>query len=105
MSIKFDCKFNIKYNFKNIDKIMKNLPKAIEEGIEDVLKNIQGCAVRLEKGNHKDGILVEMIDTSNMEVKGRVYTSKDKLPFAMFEHWGTRTICRNATYRNNKTFR
>lgn len=30
-----------------------------------------------------------MIDTSTKEVKGRVYTNKDKFPWAMFEHFGT----------------
>lgn len=89
MSIKFNCKINIKHNFKNIEKVISELPKVIEQSAEEVLKNIQGYAIRLEKGHHEDGILVEMIDSSNMEVKGRVYTSKEKLPFAMFEHFGT----------------
>lgn len=89
MSIKLNCKVKVKHNFKKIDKITKELPKTIEQSVEDVLKNIQGYAVKLEKGHHEDGILMEMIDTSNMEIKGRVYTSKDKLPFAMFEHFGT----------------
>ncbi len=30
-----------------------------------------------------------MIDMSTKEVKGRVYTDKDKFPWAMFEHFGT----------------
>ena len=45
--------------------------------------------LRLEKGNNEEGILVEMIDMSTKEVKGRVYTDKDKFPWAMFEHFGT----------------
>lgn len=89
MSIKLNCEIKVKHNFKKIEKIIQELPKTIEQSIEDVLKNIQGYAIKLEKGNHEDGILVEMIDTSNMEVKGRVHTSKDNLPFAMFEHFGT----------------
>ena len=104
MSIKFDCKVNVRHNYKKIEKIIKQLPKTIEQSIEDVLKSIQGYAIKLEKGHHEDGILVEMIDTSNMEVKGRVYTSKEKMPWSMFEHWGTRTICRNGTCWNNKAF-
>lgn len=37
----------------------------------------------------RNGILVEMMDMSTKEVKGRVYTDKDKFPWAMFEHFGT----------------
>ncbi len=89
MSIKFNCEVKVRHNFKKIDKIIKELPNTIKESVEDVLKNIQGYAIKLEKGNHEDGILVEMVDTSNMEVKGRVYTSKEKMPWSMFEHFGT----------------
>ncbi len=103
MSIKLNCDVKVKHNFKKIDKIIKELPNTIKESVEDVLKNIQGYAIKLEKGNHEDGILVEMVDISNMEVKGRVYTSKEKLPFAMFEHWGTRTICRITSCWNYRT--
>ena len=89
MSIKLICEVKVKHNFKKINKITQELPKTIEQSIEEVLKNIKGYAVKLEKGHHDDGILIEMIDTSNMQVKGRVYTDKDKMPFAMFEHFGT----------------
>ena len=37
----------------------------------------------------KNGILCELIDTKNNEVKGRVYTDKVKMPYALFEHFGT----------------
>lgn len=37
----------------------------------------------------QNGILVEMVDMSSKEVKGRIYTDKDKFPWAMFEHYGT----------------
>ena len=37
----------------------------------------------------QNGILVEIVDMSSKEVKGRVYTDKDKFPWAMFEHYGT----------------
>ena len=67
MGIKFNCDVKIKHNFKKIDRIIKNLPNTIKESVEDVLKNIQGYAIKLEKGHHEDGILVEMIDASTME--------------------------------------
>ena len=74
---------------RKINKIVTELPKNVEESIEEVLKNIQGYAIKLEKGHNEQGILVEMIETSTMEVKGKVYTSKENMPYAIFEHWGT----------------
>lgn len=47
--IKFNCECKVKHNFKNIDNIIKKLPQTISESVEDVLKNIQGYAIRLEK--------------------------------------------------------
>lgn len=70
MGIKFKCEIKGLDNLeKKINKIVTELPKKVEESIEDILKNIQGNAIRLEKGHNEDGILVEMVDTSNMKVK------------------------------------
>lgn len=70
MGIKFKCEIKGLDNLeKKINKIVTELPKKLEESIEDILKNIQGNAIRLEKGHNEDGILVEMVDTSNMKVK------------------------------------
>lgn len=97
--MKFDCEIKVKHNYKNIDTIIKNLPKTISESIEDVLKNIQGYAIRLEKGHKEDGILVEMIDMSTKEVKGKVYADPSKFmtengqSYLWFEYFGTRQIC------------
>lgn len=90
MGISFKCEIRgLNKLEKKLDKIAKELPKKIEESTEDILKNIQGCAIRLERGHNEKGILVEMIEMSSMKVKGRVYTSKETMPHAMFEHWGT----------------
>lgn len=90
MAVKFKCEIKgLNKLEKKMNKITKELPKKVEEGIEEILKNIQVNAIRLEKGHNEDGILIEMIETSTMEVKGRVYTSKENMPYAMFEHWGT----------------
>lgn len=43
----------------------------------------------MKNGNNSKGILVEMIETSTMQSKGRIYTDKDKFSWAMFEHFGT----------------
>ncbi len=45
--------------------------------------------LNLRKGIIKNGILCELIDTSTNEVRGRVYTNKDKMPYALYEHFGT----------------
>lgn len=87
--MKFDCKIKVKHNFSKINSIIKNLPQIAEEITQDVLENIRAYAIKLEKGHNSDGILIEMIDTSTMKIKGRIYTSKEKFPWAMFEHYGT----------------
>lgn len=70
MGIKFKCEIKGLDNLeKKINKIVTELPKKLEESIEDILKNIQGNAIRLEKGHNEEGILVEMVETSNMKVK------------------------------------
>ena len=87
--ISFNCNFKVKHNFKNINALTQKLPQVSKEITKDVLNNIRGYAIKLEKGHNEEGILVEMIDMSTKEVKGRVYTDKDKFPWAMFEHFGT----------------
>lgn len=67
--IKFNCNIKVKHNFKNIDTIIQKLPQTAQMITENVLKNIRGYAIRLEKGHTEDGILVEMIDMSTKEVK------------------------------------
>lgn len=47
--INFNCNIKVKHNFKNIDAIIKKLPQTAEIITEDVLKNIRGYAIRLEK--------------------------------------------------------
>lgn len=47
--ISFNCNFKVKHNFKNIDTIIQRLPKTAQMITEDVLKNIRGYAIKLEK--------------------------------------------------------
>lgn len=74
---------------KKFNQIVKNLPNVIEESIEKILKNTCEYAIRLRRGNKNDGILFEMIETSNGKIKGRVYTDQEKFPYSWFEHFGT----------------
>ena len=92
--INFNCNIKVKHNFKNIDAIIKKLPQTAKMATEDVLKNIRGYAIRLEKGNNEEGILVEMIDMSTKEVKGKVYADPSKfmsngVSYLFFEYFGT----------------
>ena len=93
--ISFGCNIKVKHNFKNINTITQKLPKIVSESVEDVLKNIRGYAIRLEKGHSEEGILVEMVDMSTKEVKGRVYADPSKFmtengqSYLWFEYFGT----------------
>ncbi len=89
------CDIKIKHNFKDINAIIQKLPQTAKIITEDILKNIQGYAVKLEKGHKEDGIIVEMIDMSTKEVKGRVYAAPSKFmtengqSYLWFEYFGT----------------
>lgn len=89
MGIKLGCKIKVKHNYKNIEKIQKNIVKTATESLQDVLKNIRGYAIRLERGHNSNGILFELVNVENGEIKGRVYTDSKAMPYALFEHYGT----------------
>lgn len=74
---------------KKINTIIQKLPQTVQKSVEDILKEIQVCAIRLEKGHHDDGILCELVDVSNNRIKGKVYADVKTFPFFMFEHYGT----------------
>ena len=67
--MKLSCEVKVKHNYKKLNNIVKELPKIAETITQDILKNIQGYAVKLEKGHNTEGILVEMIETSTMMVR------------------------------------
>ncbi len=88
--MKLSCEIKVKHSYKKINDIIKKLPKTTE----DILKNIRGYAIKLEKGNNSEGILVEMIDMSNKQVKGRIYADPSKfmsngVSYLWFEYFGT----------------
>lgn len=74
---------------KKINTIIRKLPQKAEESVEEIINQIRGSAIRLEKGHHEDGILCELVDVSNNKIKGRVYADIKAFPFFMFEHYGT----------------
>lgn len=93
--MRIDCEVKVKHNYKNISNIIKNLPQFATESVENILKNIQGYAIKLEKGHKEEGIIVEMIDTSTNQVKGRVVANPSKFmtengqSYLWFEYFGT----------------
>lgn len=87
--IKLSTKVKVKHNYKKFNKISDMLPKILPDLTKDILKNIRGYAVKLEKGHNEEGILCELVDAQTNEVKGRVYTDKVAMPYALFEHFGT----------------
>ncbi len=106
--VSFKCKIKGLDNLdKKINKIIQELPQKVEESIEDTLKNIQGYAIRLERGHKEDGILVELVETSTMKVKGHVYADPNKFitnngqSYLWFEYFGTRAVRRTRTHWKN----
>lgn len=98
MAIKLKCKIKAKHNFKKFDQIRKELPQAIQKGIEEVLNNLQTEAIRLEKGHNQEGIIIDRVDLSTKEIKGRVYADPSKFmsneqSYLWFEYFGTRQVC------------
>ena len=81
----------VKYNLKRIGNLIDKLKKL--PIIEDVLKNMRGYAIKLEKGHNENGILIEMIDSSGF-AKGRLYASPEAfmsngVSYLFFEYFGT----------------
>lgn len=89
-----EIKFNIKHKFKKIDNFINKLPEIVKESVEDILKNIQIDAIRLERGHNEEGILIEIVNVSSKEVKGRIYADPEKFianneSYLLYEYFGT----------------
>ena len=55
--VKFKCEIKgLDKLEKKINTIIKELPSKVQESVEDILKNIQGYAIRLERGHNSNGI-------------------------------------------------
>lgn len=94
MGIKLKCKIKAKYNFKKFKQIEKKLPQVIQQGIEEVLDNLQTEAIRIENGNNQEGIIIDRVDLSTKEIKGRIYADPSKFisngqSYLWFEYFGT----------------
>lgn len=92
--VKINCSIKAKYNYKKIQQLEKRLPQAIKESIENIVKNIQGYAIKLEKGHNQEGIFIEMVKGSTGRVKSRVYADPNKFisngqSYLWFEYFGT----------------
>lgn len=43
------CEIKVKHNFKNINAVIQKLPQTISNSVEEIIKNIRGYAIKLEK--------------------------------------------------------
>ncbi len=89
-----EIRFKIKNKFKKVDNIINNLPQIVQESVEDILKNMQIDAIRLERGHNESGILIEIVNVSTKEVKGRLYADPSKFisnndSYLLYEYFGT----------------
>lgn len=88
-------KVKAKYGYKRINAIVNNLPQTIQESMENILKNIRGHAIKLERGHNGQGILCEIVDLSTKEIKGRIYAKPEEFmtddgqSYLWFEYFGT----------------
>lgn len=94
MAIKLKCKVKVKHNFKRFEQIEKKLPQVIQQGIEEVLDNLQTEAIRIENGHNQEGIIIDRVDLSTKEIKGRIYAEPSKFmsngqSYLWFEYFGT----------------
>lgn len=107
--VKINCKVKAKYNYKRIQELEKRLPQTIKESVEDIVKNIQGYAIKLEKGHNQEGILIEMVEGSTGKVKSRVYADPSKFmsngqSYLWFEYFGTGQYAEQAHIGKTKHF-
>ena len=89
--INFNCNIKVKHNFKNIDAIIQKLPQTAKIGIENAIKGTSEYALHL-LGTNNNGIICEMVNTETKEIKGRIYTDQDKMPWSWFREFGTGTF-------------
>lgn len=94
-----EISFKVKHKFKKVDNFIKKLPEIVKESIEEILKSMQIDAIRLERGHNEEGILIEIVNVSTKEVKGRIYADPEKFiakdannkeaKYLFFEYFGT----------------
>lgn len=89
-----EISFKVKHKFKKVDNFIKKLPEIVKESIEEILKSMQIDAIRLERGHNEEGILIEIVNVSTKEIKGRIYADPDKFmsnneSYLLYEYFGT----------------
>ena len=93
--MKLNFKIKAKYDYKRINEIVNKLPQTVQKSVEDILNNMRGYAIKLEKGHNEQGILCEIIDMSTKEIKSRVYAKPEEFmtddgqSYLWFEYFGT----------------
>lgn len=83
-------KSDLKSFYNKMDGLIKKIPKGAEKGVKNALEATQKYAIQLKpQGQSNDGILVQILNIDNNEVKGRVYTDVDRFPYLVYLEFGT----------------
>lgn len=97
----------LKYKIENleekINKITKELPKTVEKSIGESIEETAEYAIRL-LGVNDNGITCEMINMKTKEIKGRVFTDQNKMPWSWFREFGTGTYAQQPHIGTTKHF-
>lgn len=81
---------SLKNFYNKMDKIIAKMEESAKKGVQNALNDTQKLAIQLKpQGKSNEGILVELLDTENNEIKGRVYTNSTAFPYLVYLEFGT----------------
>lgn len=73
---------------KKINTIVNNLPNAVEKGLKTASENTRDYAIHI-LGQDNGGIICELVNQDTKEIKSRIYTNQNKMPWSWFREFGT----------------
>lgn len=80
----------LKRFYTKMDKLIKGLPKTTETGVKSALESTHKLALQLKpQGKSNAGILIQLLDTQDNIIKGRVYTDVKNFPYLVYLEFGT----------------
>ncbi|HEX3018613.1 MAG TPA: hypothetical protein VHP31_12285 [Caproicibacter sp.] len=74
---------------KTLANIIQNLPKAAESGVKTALNNTAAAAIKLAPGPVRGAIKVEILDSKDNVIQGRVYNDTSEVPWSSYSEFGT----------------
>lgn len=89
MGISFKCEIKgLDKLDKKINEIVNKLPDTVKKGLETGSNNTKDYAIHL-LGTNNDGIVCEIVNSDTKEIKTRIYTDQNKMPWSWFREFGT----------------